>query len=447
MERHDYPGFSSTTTTAQNSTAPTRQNSTDNLHCLHLLSRPGDKSSRERDIDLQRIALRPIVSKPGLDTPDESINNEVHRRHSISIRERMLHFTWAWFTFPMSCGGISLLIYMQPHQFQGLKTIGMVLYALNLFIFTSICLGLVTRFILHPGSLTKSLLHPREGFFFPTFFLAIATIITTTQRYAIPENNVPTVWATKAIFWIYLTFTFILAVGQYTYLFDSHSFKLQSMMPSWILPIFPVMLTGTIATVILDAQDNISPMAIITAGLTCQGLGFSVSFMMYAHMIGRLMESGLPNREHRPALFMCVGPPAFTALALIGLANKIPQTLTSTDSISTHVDTIRTVALLAAVFMWTISLWWFCIATISIIASPPKYFHLGTWAMVFPNTGFTLATISIGNEFQSEAILWVATAMSIIVITVFIGVFVWLIRAVYIQDIMYPGRDEDVTDH
>ncbi len=144
---------------------------------------------------------------------------------------------------------------------------------------------------------------------------------------------------------------------------------------------------------------------------------------------------------------MNVGPPSFTALAIIGMAKGLP------DDFQVGVDgvpdaaIVRTMGIMVAVFLWALSLWWFCIAVIAVISSPPQYFHLGWWAMVFPNTGFILATVSIGNEFQSEPLLWVVTAMSICLFSTYCFVLYSHIRAILVQDIMYPGRDEDVNDH
>ncbi|RGP71370.1 hypothetical protein FLONG3_7154 [Fusarium longipes] len=306
---------------------------------------------------------------------------------------------------------------------------------------------MILRFSFNSGDLTRSITHHREGFFLPTFFLAIASLITSTQRYVIPKDDASYAWATQAIFWIYVVVTFILAIWQYSFLFAGHSFSLQAMMPGWLLPIFPVMLAGTVATVVLETQTHLNPLPIIFAGLTCQGLGFCVSMMMYAHMIGRLMQSGLPNREHRTALFMNVGPPSFTALALIGMAKAWPRTISGIDDLALNVETVRTVALLCAVFLWALSVWWFFIAAVAVISSPPKFFHLGWWPLVFPNTGFTLATISIGNEFKSEGLLWTGSAMTIILVITFLVVVSFNIRAVFVRDIMYPGKDEDADDH
>lgn len=397
--------------------------------------------------DLESGASTPtFVKTHNPDVPTFDIYDP--NRPKFGLRKRLKHFTWAWYTLPMSTGGLSLLLYAQPHQFPGLKTIGLVIYIINLVIFTAVSFAMVTRFLLNSGSCIKSITHPREGFFLPTCLLSMATLITTTDRYAIPKDDSNLVWAVQASFWCYVIITLILSIGQYSYVFAAHSFSLSTMMPTWILPIFPIMLSGTIASVIAETQPHLAAVPIIVAGLTCQGLGLSVAVLMYAHMVGRLMQAGLPNREHRPGLFMCVGPPAFTALALIGMAEGLPDDIGFIqDGTFVNVGLIRLIATMSAIFLWALSFWWFCIALVAVLQSPPRYFHLGWWAMVFPNTGFTLATISIGRALGSDAIGWVAAGMTIMILCAFSFIFYSHIRAVIIQDIMYPGRDEDVQDH
>ncbi|KAH6677875.1 malic acid transport protein [Plectosphaerella plurivora] len=369
-------------------------------------------------------------------------------RPKLSFKKRLHHFTWAWYTLVMSTGGLALLIFAQPHTFPGLKQIGAGVYAFNIVLFALVTSMLIARFALYPGDIGASIKHEREGFFLPTFFLSVSTLITTTERYVVPANNDTMIWGIQVAFYFYVFATISLALGQYSYVFQGKSFTLQTMMPTWILPIFPIMLSGTIASVIAEKQPDAMAIPIIVAGLTCQGLGLSVAVLMYAHMIGRLMQFGLPNREHRPGLFMNVGPPSFTALALIGMSKGLPNTLDiDGDGLLIDAGMIRTMALIAAVFLWALSFWWFGIATIAVLHSTPVYFHLGWWAMVFPNTGFVLATVSIGNSLQNDAVLWVGTGMSICLVLMYFFVLYHHVRAFIIQDIMYPGRDEDFNDH
>lgn len=368
-------------------------------------------------------------------------------RPMLSLRQRLHHFTWAWWTLIMSTGGLSLLIFAQPFQFPGLRIIGLVIYIINIILFFIVLSCLLARFFLFSGSLKASLTHEREGFFFPTFFLTLATLITSTYRYAIPPEDIHLNWGIQVAFWSYVIVTIMLAIGQYSYVFRRHNLEVRTMMPTWILPIFPIMLSGTIASVIADTQpDSMSP-SIVLGGLAAQGLGFSVSFLMYGHMVGRLMSYGLPGREHRPGLFMNVGPPSFTALAFIGMANGLPDNFDFDANGVIDVFFVRQMALLGAVFLWGLSFWWWGIAVIAVVSSRPKYFHLGWWASVFPNTGFVLATISIGKALNSTIILGFTVFMTVCLFTTYFFVLYHNIRAVLKQEIMYPGRDEDVVDH
>ncbi|KAJ5157601.1 uncharacterized protein N7482_008701 [Penicillium canariense] len=367
--------------------------------------------------------------------------------YKLSFTQRLRHFTWAWYTLTMSTGGLALLIANQPNKFTGLYEIGLTVYIINLVLFALVCSLMVARFILH-GNLIESLAHDREGLFFPTFWLSIATMITGLEKYFGDDPAAAFSKTLEVLFWAYCVCTFAVAVLQYSYLFASIPYKLQTMMPSWVLPAFPIMLSGTIASVIAERQPDGSAIPIVTAGMTFQGLGFCLSFMMYSHYIGRLMESGLPNREHRPGMFICVGPPAFTALALIGMARGLPETFSVMGSEDSAADgrMLEILALAAGAFLWALSLWFFCVALIAVLRAPPTAFHLSWWAMVFPNTGFTIATIVLGNAFESAAIRGVGSALSICIVAMWLFVLVNHVLAVVRQDIMFPGKDEDVSE-
>lgn len=393
------------------------------------------------------LGPEPTYPPPASPLSDTSfIKNEPEKPTRLGFNGRIRHFTWAWYTLTMSAGGLALLLGSQPNKFPGLQEIGLAVYVANLALFATVCSLMATRFLIHGGFL-NSLRHDREGFFFPTFWLSVATIISGLHRYFGSNPTESYLIALEVLFWIYCACTIALAVIQYSYVFTSISYRLQTMMPSWILPAFPIMLSGTIASVIAEDQPPRSAIPIITAGVTFQGLGFSISCMMYAHYIGRLMESGLPNREHRPGLFICVGPPSFTCLALIGMAQGLPQDFKALPDSSTNDGRILEIlAITAGAFLWALSLWFFCIAVVAVIREPPSAFHLNWWAMVFPNTGFTIATIKLSEAFDSSGVKGFASAMSICIVCMFCFVFVSHVRAVWRQDIMFPGKDEDVSE-
>jgi len=189
------------------------------------------------------------------------------------------------------------------------------------------------------------------------------------------------------------------------------------------------------------------------ACITFQGLGMMIASFMYGPYILRLMTNGLPRPDTRPGMFIAVGPPSFTGLALLTISKDLSSIYPSYSSISnisnpsSIADTFRVLAVAAAVFLWATALWFFSIALVSVIhgacSKPGMSFHLVWYAFVFPNVGFTIATVNIGKAFMSEGILWLGSAMTILVITVWLFVGIAHVRAVWTRHILWPGKDED----
>lgn len=385
---------------------------------------------------------------------------------------RLEHFTWANYTLSMSTGGISLLISegTQPNTFYGQQTIGKVLYIFDLVVFTLITAALITRFIKYKGTFMASLVHPTEGLFckyiyvFPNlptstladyecptaacFFLSLASIIGSIARYGIPNCGYWLVVVYRILFWTYFAATIIYAVGMYMVLFTSPKLKIDDMTPAWDLPIFPFMLSGTIATIGAGSsggQPAHQAVPMIVAGLTAQGLGMLVSIMMYACYIRRMVQFGLPSPHSRPAMFIAVGPPGFTALALIGLAKAWPTQYNyfGDDEVTSQV--LQVVATMTAVFIWSSAFWFFCLAVAScLMCWRALSFSMSWYAFIFPNVGFTIATINIGQAFESTAVEWVGTAMTLLLIAMYLFVFASQMRALVRRDVVAEGKDEDV---
>lgn len=245
----------------------------------------------------------------------------------VAFIDKVPSFTFAWFATTMATGGIATLLNAQPYQFTGLKTIGKVVFIYDLVLFVAFTAMICTRFMMFRGTFMSALTHPTESLFIPTFFLSIVNIFNCIQAYAVPVCGPWLIVVQRIAFWIYLACVFMLATGQYTYLFAAPPNRLtvQSMTPAWLLPIFPAMLTGTFASQIVKTQPPEHQATIIVAGITMQGLGWMVSILMYGVYITRLMQYGLPEPKLRPGMFIAAGPPSFTGLALIGISSSVPS--------------------------------------------------------------------------------------------------------------------------
>jgi tellurite resistance protein TehA-like permease len=112
---------------------------------------------------------------------------------------------------------------------------------------------------------------------------------------------------------------------------------------------------------------------------------------------------------------------------------------------------LLTLSTVTAVFIWSLSFWFFCISVVAnLFVSVPFvprakaiHFALNWWAFIFPNVGFTVATIQIGRQLDSQGVMWVGSAMTILLIAMYLFVLVHHILAIRNRVILWPGRDED----
>lgn len=74
------------------------------------------------------------------------------------------------------------------------------------------------------------------------------------------------------------------------------------------------------------------------------------------------------------------------------------------------------------------------------------HFTLNWWAFIFPNVGLTIALIQIANVLNSDGIKGVCSAMTIILVGMWIFVALMHIRAVLRREVLWPGMDEDMED-
>jgi len=373
---------------------------------------------------------------------------------SVDWRERLKHFTFAWFASSMSLGGTAFVMSVIPNQqaMPWLRGLGTGLFVFNIIYFLTLTSIMVVRLMMHPGTLKKALANPHEGFFFATFWLTIATMITNTTAYGVPATGNLLIEPLRIAFWIYTFCVTILGIVYYMVLFNVKKLVITNVLPGWLLPIFPSMLVGTLASAIAKTQPPEQAYPMLIAGLTYQGLGMMMAMMIYAIYLGRLLTSGLPIDMSRPAMFIAVGPPAFTALALLGMSQDCVDlqlftqfaVLPGISNPAIIYDVMQIGSLLAAIFLWMLAFWFFSIAVIATFEAIHRNdFHLNWYAYVFPNVGFTIATIQIGNRLASSAMQIVGTGMAATLLVLLIMIAFAHVKAFYNRMICWPGKDED----
>lgn len=207
----------------------------------------------------------------------------------------------------MGTGGIAVLIGQQPHTFRGLETIGKVIYIWDLFLFVGILILITFRFARQPNLFVRSFRNPGEALFSAAFLLSVANIIICMEEYGVPSTGPWLIVAIRIVFWIYVAIAFILAVSVYLELFTARRMTQQDVLPAWLLPILPIMLSGTVAGSIASMQPPYYRQSILVAGVTFQGLGFWAAISLYGPIANRLMKIGLPIPALRPGGYDSLG--------------------------------------------------------------------------------------------------------------------------------------------
>jgi tellurite resistance protein TehA-like permease len=307
---------------------------------------------------------------------------------------------------------------------------------------------MLLRSLLHPTHTKNSFFHPQESFFFSSFWLSISVIISGIQIYGVTLGpGYPWLISTiYVLYWVYAGCSLVNSIAQYWLLISSSAVRPIPFLSSYFLAGYSAMLTGTVASLIAAHQPPDRAVVVIVSGCAYQGYGLLITLVCITYFVRDLMDNGLPPPQSRPALFIPIGGCSYTIVAFIGQANAIPVS-PSYGYFSVHPsarEILQILSLSLGVFLWIFTFWAFAIAflgNLAVAGSMP--FSLTWWAFIFPNVGFTLATIMIGRELASEGILWVGSLMTISLAIIWCIAAVGCVRAVWLGHIMWPGKDED----
>lgn len=351
----------------------------------------------------------------------------------------------------MSTGALATLLSQQPYTFTGLRTIGKVVFILDLVLFVTFTILITTRFYLNRGSLKRSLHHPHESFFFGTAWVSLALIIYCIQAYAVPSCGPWLVKTLEVLFWLYAGCVMLIAIFQYHIIFDVNQLPVHAMMPAWILPVYPFLILGPLAGALLYDQPRPSAaLPILIGGITFQGLGWCFAFIQYTLYITRLTSGLLPEESKRPGMFVAVGPVAYTSNAFVSLGSQaqviLPPGFLGITTIPVG-DIWKAIGVGIGIFLWLLGFWFFAISTVGVIQGYKQArFTLNWWALIFPNAGLVIALIHIGNVLNSSGIKAVCSAATIVLCVVWLWVAGLNVRAVWQRQILWPHKDEDMED-
>ncbi|PYH40161.1 tellurite-resistance/dicarboxylate transporter family protein [Aspergillus saccharolyticus JOP 1030-1] len=351
--------------------------------------------------------------------------------HLSPLRRLSSAVRWSWYAISLSWGGIAVLLHQTPHQFRGLSTLGTIVFLANLVLYVFITGAFIFEAIRPSGhpkpsgawSVRRRVLHlqqPTELYFLPIALLAFAAIVFGVSYYGTPHCGPWLGRTLHVVFWVYTGVSLALC-GLLAWILPHTHTQPEAHYPIvQILPFFPPMLSGTMAGILAPNQPSARALPMLVGGTTMQGLGILMFFVVLTQTAHSLTRSGLPAPHFRPEMFIAVGPPCFTILAWCGMAQAAVETLPPHFlSQASHVPTaevLYVLAVAAGVSLWALALVLCALAGASLAEALVRgtiRYELNWWCMVFPLTGFVLATCTLGQALEAPAVLWVGSAMTI----------------------------------
>ena len=373
-------------------------------------------------------------------------NNQLKKMRTLA-KDRIGHFTWAWFACTMSTGAIAVLLGQTPYRFTGLNTIGKIFFLLDLVLFILFMVMLAIRFGMQPLVAIRSLHHPGEALFFGAYWVSVALIMSCMEIYGEPSTGSWMIKAMEVLFWMYSLTVFFVAVFQYATLFVAERLPVSSAMPAWVFPAYPFLVIGPLAGVLLPSQPPDAALPMLIAALMFQGLGWTISMCMYSIYIQRLMASELPPPPSRPGMYISVGPVGYTSAALVSLGvqaqSVIPPNFLNVSGANVG-EIVKIFGVFSGIFLFLVSVWFFALSTTAILEGVKDMsFTLNWWAFIFPNAGMALALIQIAKVLDNRPMKIVCSILTVALVIMWIFVAINHILAVGKKQILWEGKDED----
>ncbi|KAL2063843.1 hypothetical protein VTL71DRAFT_4337 [Oculimacula yallundae] len=322
-----------------------------------------------------------------------------------SIKERgfqriVRNFTPSWFIITMSTGVLSIMLHQLPYNASWLQIISTIVFVLNLSLFLLFTFISCLRYFLYKGVFAAVLKHPHQSLFLATFPVGLGTLINMTVLVCVPvwgEGMAKLAWA---LWWIDVVLALV-ACFHLTW-----SIELAEMTALYFIPIVSVVIAATSGGLVAGVLPNPNHrLWTLIISYILWGIGSPLSWIILVLFFLRMTVHKPLKREVVVSLLLPVGPLSLSGFSIIVLGKVARHHFPLTHSLHKFAgagDVFYAVGFLFGLILWGFSIVWFFVAVVMIATSGGFPFNMGWWGFIFPVGVFTLLTISIGEELESE---------------------------------------------
>ncbi|KAJ9655631.1 Plasma membrane sulfite pump involved in sulfite metabolism [Neophaeococcomyces mojaviensis] len=379
--------------------------------------------------------IRPVACNQF--TPANHYNNMedqekyLRSKNNRGFRRIILNFTPSWFAITMGTGITSILLHNLPYNARWLYYLSIIIFCLNVLLFSTFLTISILRYIMFPGIFTTMLKHPVQSLFLGTFPMGLATLINMIVFVCVPAWGHGAVTLAWTLWWINVVLSLTTALYLPFTIINVHHNELSNMTAIWLLPIVaPIVAAasgGIVAEVLSDPQHAL--WTVITSYVLL-GTGFPLAMMLLTMYFHRLTIHHLPPREVIVSVFLPLGPLGQGSFALMQLgkcALKIFPKVNAFPFLANNNNNVEIGAVFFAVghlvglVIWGFGLVWlfFALASISRSKFP---FNMGWWGFTFPLGVYAVSTCAIAQDLPSDFLKVIGTGLSVAVVLLWVGV-------------------------
>lgn len=130
---------------------------------------------------------------------------------SCPLSDTFFNIVTRWFSIIMGTGIVSILLHNLPYNGIWLYWISVVIFALNVFLFSVFLLISILRYTIYPQIWFAMIRHPAQSLFLGTFPMGLATIINMVVFVCVPAWGTWAVYLVRSI--LFLSGTLITTLG------------------------------------------------------------------------------------------------------------------------------------------------------------------------------------------------------------------------------------------
>ncbi|KAJ5493435.1 Sulfite efflux pump SSU1, partial [Penicillium diatomitis] len=344
----------------------------------------------------------------------------------------------SWFSVNMGTGIVSILLNTLPYNARWLYYLSIIVFVLNVVLFTMILATTLLRYVLYPEIFRVMLNHPVQSLFLGTFPMGLATLINMFCFVCVPS------WGTGAAYFIWAIWIFdavvsiLVAIGiPFLLTTNKSSSDLSSMTAAVLLPIVSCVVAAASGAIVAEVLPNAQlALATILASYVLWGIGVPFAFMVICVYLQRLIFHKLPPKAMLVSVFLPLGPLGQGGFGIQRLGKVSQKVFPQTNTFGPNTgDIFYSVGSMIGLLMWAFGLVWLTFAIATLLVTKKFPFNMGWWALTFPLGVFTTCTCTLGRDLPSQFFSVLGTIFSVAVALLWLLVSFHTVKGVVRGDI------------